>query len=161
MNNIYLIGMPGCGKSTIGEMLSFRLGMQHIDADKYLEKKYGMTIPEIFAQKGEDDFREKETAVIEELSRKKKKIISTGGGVVKFDRNRGYMKDTGIIIFIDTKPDDIISNSSLGGRPLLNDKSNLYRLYDERIEKYRAFADVSIDNNDDIESAVNKIISCI
>ncbi len=161
MNNIYLIGMPGCGKSTIGEMLSFKLGIEHIDADKYLEDKFNMTIPEIFALRGEDDFRQKETLTLEELSKKNNKIISTGGGVVKHIRNKEYMQNTGTIVFIDTPPENILANSALGGRPLLKDKSNIYKLYDERIELYRAFADVTVDNTDDIETAVNNILKII
>ncbi len=161
MNNIYLIGMPGCGKSTIGAILSQRLKKEHIDADKYLEEKYGMTIPDIFAELGEDDFRDKETAVIAELSQKDDKVISTGGGVVKLIRNKDYMAQTGKIIFIDTPPDNILANSSLGGRPLLKDKSGIFKLYDERIELYRDFADIITDNKGDIKTAVHTIINSL
>ena len=159
MNNIYLIGMPGCGKSTIGKILSKALNMQVIDSDTYLENKYNDTIPNIFETKGEADFRQKETSTIEELSKKDNLIVSTGGGVVVTYKNKDIMKKSGTVVFIDSHPEVILSNSSLGGRPLLKDKNRIFDLYNQRIELYREFADVTIDNNGSLDAAVNQIIN--
>ena len=158
MNNIYLIGMPGCGKSTIGKIISKRLKLKHIDADEYLENKYSQTIPNIFSLYGEDDFRKKESIVIEELSKMNNLLVSTGGGVVVKDRNKEIMKNSGAVVFIDTTPDNILKNSSLSGRPLLNDKNRIYEIYKSRIDLYKDFADIVIDNNSSIDTAANEII---
>lgn len=158
MNNIYLIGMPGCGKSTIGKIISKRLKLKHIDADEYLENKYSQTIPNIFSLYGEDDFRKKESTVIEELSKMNNLLVSTGGGVVVKDRNKEIMKNSGAVVFIDTTPDNILKNSSLSGRPLLKDKNRIYEIYKSRIDLYKDFADIVIDNNSSIDTAANEII---
>jgi shikimate kinase len=158
MNNIYLIGMPGCGKSTIGKIISKRLKLKHIDADEYLENKYSQTIPNIFSLYGEDDFRKKESIVIEELSKMNNLLVSTGGGVVVKDRNKEIMKNSGAVVFIDTTPDNILKNSSLSGRPLLKDKNRIYEIYKSRIDLYKDFADIVIDNNSSIDTAANEII---
>jgi len=110
MNNIYLIGMPGCGKSTIGKIIADRLNLKHIDADKFLEDKYFQTIPDIFRMYGEEDFRQKESTVIEELSKMSDILVSTGGGVVVRENNKEIMKNSGIVVFIDTTPDNILKN---------------------------------------------------
>ena len=161
MNNIYLIGMPGCGKSTIGRILSRSLGMAHIDADGFLEQKFGMSIPHIFETKGEDAFRQMETEALTELACKNNIIVSTGGGVVTRTHNKEIMKKSGTVVFIDSAPDTILGNSNLGGRPLLKDKSRIFELYNARIDLYRDFADITADNNGLIETVVNTIIDKI
>ena len=161
MNNIYLIGMPGCGKSSIGKIISQKLNLKHIDADEYLEKKYSQTIPQIFALNGEEDFRNKESAVIKELSCMSGVVVSTGGGVVVKEINKGVMKKSGTIVFIHTTPENILKNSNLSGRPLLKDKTRIYDIYKARINLYKDFADIIIDNNTDIETAVNQIINAM
>ena len=159
MNNIYLIGMPGCGKSTIGKIISEKLGLKHIDADEYLEEKYSQTIPDIFSRYGEDDFRKKESIIIEELSKMNNLLVSTGGGVVVRKENKEIMKNSGIVVFIDTSPENILKNSSLSGRPLLKDKNRIFQIYESRINLYKDFADVIIDNNSSIETAADEIIN--
>ncbi len=153
--------MPGCGKSSIGKIVSQKLNLKHIDADEYLENKYSQTIPQIFALNGEEDFRQKESVVIEELSNMQRVLISTGGGVVVKENNKEIMKKSGTIVFIHTTPENILKNSSLSGRPLLKDKTRIYDIYKARINLYKDFADIIIDNNTDIESAVNQIINAM
>lgn len=159
MNNIYLIGMPGCGKSTIGKIVSEKLNLKHIDADEYLENKYCQTIPQIFALNGEDDFRQKESSVISELSNMSGVLVSTGGGVVTKENNKNVMKNSGTVVYIHTTPENILKNSNLSGRPLLKDKTRIYDIYKARINLYKDFADIIIDNNSNIESAANQIIN--
>ena len=129
MANFYLIGMPGCGKSTIGKEISKELGILLIDADFYLEEKEERKISDIFKNDGEEYFRCLETKYLNELSKNENIIISTGGGVVTRDENIDIMKKSGKIIFIDTRVENILVNSSLLGRPLLSgDKNRIYDL---------------------------------
>lgn len=158
MNNIYLIGMPGCGKSTIGKIIADKLNLRHIDADKYLEEKFFQTIPDIFSLYGEEDFRQKESIVLEELSKMSNLLVSTGGGVVVREKNKEIMKKSGIVVFINTNPENILANSKLSGRPLLKDKTCIYEIYKSRINLYKDFADIEIDNNSSIEEASKEII---
>lgn len=158
MNNIYLIGMPGCGKSTIGKIISDKLSLKHIDADKFLEEKYSQTIPDIFRLYGEEDFRQKESTVLCELSKMSNLLVSTGGGVVVREKNKELMKKSGTVVFIDTNPHNILENSNLSGRPLLKDKNRIYEIYESRINLYKDFADIIIENNSSIEVAANEII---
>ncbi len=99
--NIILIGFRGAGKTTVGSMLSQRLGKEFIDADEYLEQKEGKTIKDIFAIGGERLFREIEAQIIAELSLLNNKIIATGGGVILREENIKNLKRNGIFIFLD------------------------------------------------------------
>ncbi|MBE7054023.1 MAG: shikimate kinase [Ruminococcaceae bacterium] len=158
MGNFYLIGMPGCGKSTIGKEISKKLGMVLIDADFYLEEKEKRKISDIFAQDGEAQFRNLETKYLKELSENKNILISTGGGVILKEENTDIMKKSGKVIFIDTSCENILKNSSLLGRPLLkDDKNRIYNLYELRYEKYIKSADYIYKNDKDIKSAVEEI----
>lgn len=158
MNNFYLVGMPGCGKSTIGKLLSKKLGMLLIDADEYLVKKEKRRISDIFEKDGEAHFRSLETKYLKEISKNSNILVSTGGGVVLFEENIDTMKMSGKVIFIDTPCENILSNSSLGGRPLLeNDKNRIYILYNERYEKYVKSADYIYKNIKNIDDAIKEI----
>lgn len=161
MKNIVLIGMPGCGKSTIGKILSREIGLKFIDLDEYIVEVNNMTIDEMF-QQGEDFFRAKETEVAKVASKEINAIISTGGGIIKRDKNMGYLKDNGFIIFIDRSPEKIIGTIDNLGRPLLKaGKERIYNLYDERIILYNKYCDIKIDNNGDIEQVIFNIKSLI
>ncbi len=154
MNNIYLVGMPGCGKTTIGSLVAEKLGRTLVDADEYIVEREGRSIPEIFAD-GEAAFRSVETAALRELSVMENLLVSTGGGIVTIGENIDIMKSTGKVIFIDASPEFIMDNSSLEGRPLLKDKTKIYDLYNSRIALYRKSADYTI-ANDGILSEVCK-----
>ncbi|WIV11299.1 shikimate kinase [Proteiniborus sp. MB09-C3] len=159
--NISLIGMPGCGKTTIGKMLAQRLGVDFYDSDNYIEKITGKSISRIF-QNGEDYFRQLETESIKELSLKSHIVMATGGGVVKRIENIEALKNNGIIIFINRPLENIAEDINTEERPLLKDKKeNLYRLYDERIELYKKYCDYELMNDKTIDCAVNDIILII
>ena len=100
MKNIVLIGMPACGKSTIGYWLSKKIGYPLLDTDKYLEEKENRIISDIFSNEGEEYFRNLETKYLKELSEKEGFIISTGGGAVKKKENIDILKKNGIVIFL-------------------------------------------------------------
>ena len=98
MKNIVLIGMPACGKSTIGYWLSKKIGYPLLDTDKYLEEKENRIISDIFSNEGEEYFRNLETKYLKELSEKEGLIISTGGGAVKKKENIDILKKNGIVM---------------------------------------------------------------
>ena len=154
MKNIVLIGMPACGKSTIGYWLSQKTNYPFFDADKYLEEKENRIISDIFANEGEEYFRDLE------LSERQGIIISTGGGAVKKKENIDILKQNGIIIFLDRTIEDI-SRENHENRPLLQNIENLWKLYDERINLYRKYADIIIKNDDDMDVVTERIITAL
>lgn len=161
MKCIVLIGMPGSGKTTIGKILSKKLGLKHVDIDKYIEKSTGKTIAEIFKE-GEEVFRRLEKETVNKFSKEKGIVISTGGGTIKNYSNIKALKENGIIIFIDRPIENIAANVNLGNRPLLKDGvDRLYDLYDERYELYKKYSDFQIANDDSLEEAVIRIINII
>ena len=159
MKNIVLIGMPGSGKSTFGKMLAERLQREFVDADTYLEQKEGKTIPELFTI-SETCFRDAEERTIQELAQKEGLVIATGGGVVKRENNITHLKKSGVIVFIDRKPEDIIGDVEVGTRPLLAEGAQkVFDLYKERIDLYRKSADVTVVNKGSLADVVDEIIS--
>ena len=156
MKNIVLIGMPASGKTTISELLAEKLDMIRYDADVYLEEKEGKLIKEIFSEHGEEHFRDLEEKYTKELSDKENIIISTGGGVIKREKNIENLKKNGIIFFIDREVSEIF-NEDHTDRPLLQDIKNIEKLYNERFHLYNKYADHVIKNNDSLEIAVKTI----
>ncbi len=155
MENIVLIGMPASGKSTVGKLLSKKIGYEYYDADRYLEKNENVRISTLFAEKGEDYFRKLETEYLKKLSQKKKIIISTGGGAVKKQENMEILKKNGIIVFL-SRSIDKIAKENHEHRPLLQNIDNIHKLYSERIELYNRYADIIIENEGTLEETVNK-----
>lgn len=146
MSNIYLIGMAGCGKSTIGYALAERLKMSLIDTDRSIEKTLKMPIPEIFEKDGEKIFRGIETTILEQCSKQENAVISTGGGIILDPKNIEIM-EKGYIVFLDASLPEILSR--LDGdntRPLLqgDTESRLKKLFDERADIYEDVAHVAI-----------------
>jgi shikimate kinase len=159
--NIVLIGMPGCGKTTIGKILAEKLKIEFCDVDKYIEKTQGKSIPDIF-KNGEDYFRKIESEAVEEISSLWPKIISTGGGVVKNFHNIKLLKKNGIIVFINRPLEKIISDVDTQSRPLLKDgKEKLYKLFEERYFLYKEYCDFEALNEGRVEKTLEKIESII
>lgn len=154
--NIIIIGMPGCGKSTLGKALASRLGRPFYDADDVIVQQEGKTIPELFAI-SEDCFRDAEVRASRFLADKKGIVVACGGGVIKRQENIAIFKKTGTVFFLDRSPDDIVSDVDVSVRPLLKDgRQKVYDLYKERIGLYRDAADYCIDNNKDIEDVLDE-----
>ena len=160
MNNIYLVGMPGCGKSTIGAIAAQKLGLELIDTDAIIERREGRTIPQLFAQ-GEDVFRRAETEALRQLACADNLLVATGGGIVTREENTRIMKSTGKIIFIDASVDFILDKSTLTGRPLLEDKNKIYDLYKERISLYRKCADITVANDGILSDVCKRLEAAI
>ncbi len=161
MNNVYLIGMPGCGKSTIGKIISKEINTRFIDLDAFIVEQTGKSIEELF-EVGESYFRDCETACIEKVSMMDNLIVATGGGIIERPGNADIMRNSGTVVFIHTTPEKIMENSSLGGRPLLaGNKNRIFELFDRRFGKYKAAAHMTVDNMGCIEETVKNIIEKI
>lgn len=157
MKNIILIGMMGSGKTTIGELLSHKLSKDFIDMDDYIEKSNHMTIQDMFSI-SEEYFRDQEMKACKELSQKEDTIISTGGGVIKNQKNIDYLKENGIIIYLDRPINDIMLDIDISHRPLLkNGKEELEKLYQERHDLYSKSAHYRINNDQSIDYVLEKI----
>ena len=146
--NIVLCGFMGCGKSTIGNLLSKKTGMSFIDLDSYIEQKENKTVAEIFADNGEDYFRQLERDTSKELSQKKSLVIATGGGTLTFQEIVDAFKTSGKIVLLDV-PVEVVSERLQGDttRPLLNrpDKEQAMReLYEKRMPLYQSAADIVV-----------------
>ncbi len=153
MENIILVGMPGCGKSTLGKMLSDKLNRTFLDADQILVENAGKTIPEIFEAGGEAIFREMETATLEELGKKSGLIIATGGGCVTRPENYPLLHQNGSIFWLTRDLDKLPTD----GRPL-SQKGKLETMYAVRKPLYEAFADHRISNDGSPNEAVDEIL---
>lgn len=159
--NIVLIGLPGCGKSTIGKKLAVRLKIDFCDLDEYIEQKERLTISELF-KLGEEKFRQIETAAVFEKSKSCPQIIATGGGVVLNYNNIKALQENGIIFFINRPLAQIASDLDISNRPLLQQgREQIYSLYAERIELYKNYSDFEISNSGEVEQAVAEIIGIL
>lgn len=151
MNNtikdkVVLIGMPGCGKTTLGKVLASELIYNFYDMDSYIEQISKKTISELFLE-GEEVFRAWETRACIELSKKKRAVISSGGGVVKKHKNIEILSEDCLILFINRPTAMIIEDVDASTRPLLKDgKKKIYQLYEERFMLYKEAAHIEINN---------------
>lgn len=142
MENITLIGMAGCGKSTIGRHLAKETFKTFVDADAEVEQLAGKTIPEIFSEDGEEEFRRLETEVLSALGKQSGLVIATGGGCVTRERNYPLLHQNSRILWIRRCPAKLPTK----GRPL-SQKTSPAKLYEERMPLYKLFADAAIDND--------------
>lgn len=155
--NIVLIGMPGCGKSTVGKILAENLQRELLDTDEEIIRADGRTIPEIFENDGETFFRELETRAVELVGKQLSKIIATGGGAVIKKENRDALKQNGTIVYL--KKD--LSLLSLEGRPLSKDEDAVRKIYEARKDTYEAFADFTVEVDADAKITAERVIECI
>ena len=151
--NLVLIGMPGCGKSTMGRLLAERVGKQFVDADDRITELAGKSIPRIFEEDGETVFREWETKALEELGKQSGLVIATGGGCVTRARNYPLLHQNGTIFWLQRDTEKL----PVEGRPLSrgNVLAEMYRI---RRPMYEAFADHIIDNNQSPEHTLAQIM---
>ena len=151
--NIVLIGLMGCGKSTVGRKLQTMLGYPLVDTDHWIEEKARMTIPEIFARRGETAFRELESAVLHELSAPgtPRRIIATGGGIVGRKANRKLLTKLGYVVWLQAPVDVILQRTARNrDRPLLqteNPREKIEKLLAERSPLYHEIADLELETS--------------
>lgn len=160
MGNIILIGLPSCGKTSLGKRISEEEGLNFIDLDDYVVERNNMTIEEMF-NISEKFFRDKETEAIMSVCKCKNTVIATGGGVIKREENMKILRKCGCVIFIHRSPQNIINTVDISTRPLLREgKETIYVLYKERHELYKKYSHIIVDNND-TEDKVIKMLSKI
>lgn len=153
--NIVLVGMPGCGKSTAGKFLFEHTGKELLDTDSLIEEKFNMKPAEILNKYGEDYFRNIEAECVRDIGKLTGKIISCGGGIVKREENFYSLKQNGKIIYI--KRD--IKSLATDGRPLSSSLDALLKMEKERTPLYEALKDITIENNGDLSSFKDKLIA--
>jgi shikimate kinase len=149
-NNIYLVGMPGAGKTTIGRQLARRLQRSFVDADHEIEARTGVRIPLIFDIEGEQGFRDRESKVLVELGGQSHLVVATGGGAVLRPENRAALKQGGLVVYLHATPRLLFERTRLDpNRPLLqvNDPmKKIEELFAERDPLYREMADIIINS---------------
>lgn len=150
--NIILIGMPGCGKSTVAAQLGLKLGRRVVDADAEIEALAGKPIPEIFALEGETGFRLLETQVLAQLGKRSGLILATGGGCVTRQGNYPLLHQNGKIFWLRRD----LQKLPTDGRPLSQSQS-LQDMYDRRAPLYAAFSDYAVDNNGSLAETIQTI----
>ena len=152
LTNIVLIGMPGCGKTTVGRALAGKLGRTFVDLDEEIVRRAGMSIPEIFAREGEAGFRERESALVREFGERTGLVVSTGGGVVTRRENYIPLKQNGLLLHLRRDPAALPTD----GRPL-SQATAPEELWRRRAPLYAAFADGEIDNNGTLAGTLEQI----
>ena len=150
--NILLIGMPGCGKSTVGKLLAKRLGRPFVDADEEIVSRAGKNIPEIFAESGEAGFRDLEHRVMEDLCKQSGLVIAAGGGAVTIPANHDPMRQNSRLVFLRRD----LSKLPSAGRPISQSR-RIEDIYRERLPLYTALADWTLDNEGNVEDTVSEI----
>lgn len=172
MNNIYFIGLMGAGKTTIGRLLAKQLGLNFYDSDCEIERKTGVKIPLIFELEGEDGFRKREAAIIEELSQLHPIVMATGGGAILLPENCHFLKGNGKVIYLRANVHDLWQRTRNDKtRPLLqggNLRQKLEQLHQERDPIYTKLADFIVDTGvqsaaeitNEIEQLLNQEANC-
>ena len=155
--NVVLVGMAGCGKSTIGKLVAEKLCKTFVDLDEEIERKTGKSIPQIFEESGEAGFRQIESEIVAEFGLRAGQVIATGGGAVLFERNVEYLKSNGTLFFV--KRD--LERLAREGRPLSKDLETVKKLYEEREPIYKSVADFEIENNGEIHDTVVMICNAL
>ncbi|MEG2344880.1 MAG: shikimate kinase [Anaerovoracaceae bacterium] len=157
MENIVLIGMPGCGKTTLGKLLSEAMDRPFVDMDQEIEKIAGETIPQIFKNHGQAHFRNLEENIAKAVGKEQNQIISTGGGAVLRKSTIDALRQNGRVVFITRALDEL----SLSGRPLSKDRESIKSIYETRLPLYNKYMDLTFDNANDKDSIVKKLLSIL
>ena len=161
--SLFLIGFMGAGKSAVSARLHERYGMELLEMDQEIEKREGKTIPQIFAEKGEEYFRQAETELLREQRGRAGVVVSCGGGAAMREENVRLMKEAGKIVLLRAKPETILRRvSGDDGRPLLQGRKTaegIRELMEERRPRYEAACDLAVDTDQkDIEEICREIL---
>lgn len=152
-DNIVLIGMPSCGKTTIGRLVAEKTGKAFVDLDEEIEKREGRTVPEIFGESGEAYFREVESAVAREVLSRGGQVVATGGGTPIAEKNRYEIRKNGFVVYL-TRPLDRLETD---GRPV-SESEGVERIFSERDGIYKSVSDAVVKNETSAEKAAEEIV---
>jgi shikimate kinase len=160
--NIYLVGLMGAGKTTIGRSLAKHLDLDFIDTDREIEARTGVSIPTVFEIEGEDGFRKREAQVIADLSRLSGRVVATGGGVVLRPENRASLRASGFVVYLNVPPYTLWERTRHDrNRPLLQVDDPLLKLkelYSQRDPLYREVADLVVDGSRNNAQGILKLL---
>jgi shikimate kinase len=160
--NVYLVGMPGSGKSRVGREAAETLGMPFEDLDRVVEEDARCTIAEIFDEYGEGVFREMEHTALERVAARDGVLVACGGGIAGDPANRSLMKASGRVVWLDVPLATLEQRAPADGRrPLLRNDGDLARLLREREPVYRELADVIVDGRDGIAEMVAAVVEAV
>lgn len=152
LTNIILVGMPGCGKTTIGKLLAENYGRKFVDMDALIVEKAGKSIPEIFSEQGEPGFRKIEAEVAKEVGKEKELVIATGGGVIVTPENHDALRQNGTVVFINRD----INVLPTDGRPL-SQQNKLSDMFEKRLPLYRSICHAEINGNGTVNEVAERI----
>lgn len=161
---LILCGFMSSGKTTVGAPLARRLGYKFVDTDKLLEETFHMSIPQMFEKGGEAYFRDLEHEIAKKICSMTDTVVSTGGGMLTFERNGQLLSRHGIIIYLQKDFEECYGRLILQkNRPIVQSrtKEELRRMYEERISRYEKYAAITIENHGTVEEAVEQIIKRI
>ena len=154
--NVVLVGMPGCGKTTVGRAVAAALSRPFFDADEALEQNAGKTIPDIFRQEGEAGFRARETEVLRALCRQSGAVVATGGGAVTVPENFDILRQNSRVFFLNRDAKVLPTD----GRPV-SQRDGVQALYEKRLPLYRAVCDREVDANGSVEAVAARILEAL
>ncbi len=160
MGHIWLIGLMGSGKNTVGAALAERTGRPFHDVDARVEERYGRSVADIFFMEGEEAFRALESDVLGEIDAKADGIVATSGGSILGEGNVATMKEHGTVVLLEVTPETAAERiKDTASRPLLGEGSleMLSDILSDRTAAYRVAADVVVDANDDVETVVSRV----
>lgn len=162
---VFLVGPMGAGKSTIGRLLATELGFNFRDSDRVIEERTGADIPWIFDMEGEEGFRERESAVLHELSNEKNTVVATGGGIILREQNRGLMCSAGFVCYLTASIDQLVERTARDKkRPLLqveNPRQKIIDLLAIRDPLYQEAADFVVNTDRRSPKAVAQEIASL
>ncbi len=160
--NVYLIGMPGSGKSEVGRIVAERLQVPFVDLDEEIEAASGMPAVDAFRTEGEEEFRRRETAALSRISSRNRMVVACGGGTVVAADNRTLLRAGGTVVWLDVPAHAIVERVDFGAdRPLLRTPEDVEVLLKEREPLYRETADVVITGADEPEAVAAEVLRAL
>ena len=157
IENIVLIGMPGCGKTSLGKALAKDLGKTFVDMDQAIEESAGQSIPSIFEEYGEARFRDLETQAAQRLGKEKSQVIATGGGVILRPENMKALSQNGRVVFIQ-RP---LESLPMDGRPLSKDLDTLKSMYEIRFPLYNKYSQLTFSSVEGVHASAEKLLTLL
>ncbi len=159
MANLYLVGLPGAGKTTVGRIVARRLNLRFVDLDRLITQREGATIHELYGQ-GEDSFREKEIAALKWVNENLDRcVVATGGGIVERSENVDLLREE-TVLYVVRHPRSILTTLNTDKRPVFHDDpTRIYPIARRRIPIYESIADARVTNNRSLRSCIGRVLA--